>query len=120
VSLGNFSEASEKSMCPGSTEPLRNEFQVNPGCKGGRCVGLSVPIVYKSRSLYLYILITSPLLLLKFSSCVRGVLGYSLNFISKHHPKGMRAFPWFLQKDVGIEQLYIRNYTLHRTCLRMI
>jgi hypothetical protein len=41
VSLGIFSEASEKSMCPGSTQPLRNEYQDIPGGKGGRCVGLT-------------------------------------------------------------------------------
>jgi hypothetical protein len=36
-----FSDASDKSMCPGSTQPLRNEYQDIPGGKGGRCVGLT-------------------------------------------------------------------------------
>jgi hypothetical protein len=33
VSLGIFSEASDKSMCPGSNQPLRNEYQVILGVK---------------------------------------------------------------------------------------
>jgi hypothetical protein len=33
VSLGIFSEASDKSMCPGLTQPLRNEYQDIPGVK---------------------------------------------------------------------------------------
>jgi hypothetical protein len=41
VSLGIFSEASDKSMCPGSTQPLRNEYQDSPGSKGGLCLGLT-------------------------------------------------------------------------------
>jgi hypothetical protein len=39
--LGIFSETFDKSMCPGSTQPLRNEYQDIPGGKGGRCVGLT-------------------------------------------------------------------------------
>jgi hypothetical protein len=32
--------ASDNSMCPGSTQPLKNEYQDTPGSKDGRCVRL--------------------------------------------------------------------------------
>jgi hypothetical protein len=38
---GDISEAPDKSMCPGSTKHLRNEYQGISGGKGGRCVGLT-------------------------------------------------------------------------------
>ena len=41
ASLGIFSEASAKSLCQGSTQPLKNEYRVIPGGKGGRCVGVT-------------------------------------------------------------------------------
>jgi hypothetical protein len=41
VSLGIFSEASDKSMCPGVDSDSKNEYQDIPGGKGGRCVGLT-------------------------------------------------------------------------------
>jgi hypothetical protein len=41
VSLGNFSVASDNSMCPGSTQPLKNEYQDTPGGKDGRRVWLT-------------------------------------------------------------------------------
>jgi hypothetical protein len=37
-------------MCPGSTQPLRNEYQVIPGGKGGRCVGLTTLVCRLSRN----------------------------------------------------------------------
>jgi hypothetical protein len=33
--------ASDNCMCPGSTQPLKNEFQETPGGKYGRCVRLT-------------------------------------------------------------------------------
>ena len=39
VSLGIFSEASDKSMLPGVDSASKNEYQDIPGGKGGRCVG---------------------------------------------------------------------------------
>jgi len=41
-------------MCPGVDSFSKNEYQDNPGGKGGRCVGLTtyhlhVPVVKKSR-----------------------------------------------------------------------
>jgi hypothetical protein len=41
VSLGVFSVASDNSMCPGSTQPLKNEYQDTPRSKDGRCVRLT-------------------------------------------------------------------------------
>jgi hypothetical protein len=41
VSLGIFSVASVNSMCPRSTQPLKNEVQDTPGGKDGRCVRLT-------------------------------------------------------------------------------
>jgi hypothetical protein len=38
---GLFSAASDNSMCPGSTELLKNEYQDTPGGKGGPCVRLA-------------------------------------------------------------------------------
>jgi hypothetical protein len=35
---GAFSVASDSSMCPGVDSASNNEYQVNPGGKGGRCV----------------------------------------------------------------------------------
>jgi hypothetical protein len=37
---GGFSVASDSSMCPGVDSASKNEYQVNPGGKGGRCVRL--------------------------------------------------------------------------------
>jgi hypothetical protein len=37
---GFFSVASDSSMCPGVDSASKNEYQVNPGGKGGRCVRL--------------------------------------------------------------------------------
>ena len=36
-----FSVASDSSMCPGVDSASKNEYQVNPGRKGGRCVRLT-------------------------------------------------------------------------------
>jgi hypothetical protein len=36
-----FSVASDSSMCPGVDSTSKNEYQVNPGCKGSRCVRLT-------------------------------------------------------------------------------
>jgi hypothetical protein len=33
--------ASDSSMCPGVDSASKNEYQVNPGGKGGRCVKLT-------------------------------------------------------------------------------
>jgi hypothetical protein len=41
VSPGFFSEASDSSMCPGVDPASKNEYQVNPGAKDGRCVRLT-------------------------------------------------------------------------------
>jgi hypothetical protein len=41
VSLGFFPVASDSSMCPGVDSASENEYQVNPGGKGGRCVTLT-------------------------------------------------------------------------------
>jgi hypothetical protein len=41
VSLGIFSVASDNSMCPGSIQPLKNEYQDTHGGKDGRCVWLT-------------------------------------------------------------------------------
>jgi hypothetical protein len=38
---GDFSVASDNSMCPGDDSASKNEYQVNPGGKGGRCVRLT-------------------------------------------------------------------------------
>ena len=38
---GVFSVASDRSMCPGVDSASKNEYQVNPGGKGGRCVRLT-------------------------------------------------------------------------------
>jgi hypothetical protein len=38
---GFFSVASDSSMFPGVDSASKNEYQVNPGGKGGRCVGLT-------------------------------------------------------------------------------
>ena len=38
---GFFSVASDSSMCPGVDSASKNEYQVNPGRKGGRCVRLT-------------------------------------------------------------------------------
>jgi hypothetical protein len=38
---GIFSVASESSMCPGVDSASENEYQINPGGKGGRCVRLT-------------------------------------------------------------------------------
>jgi hypothetical protein len=38
---GFFSVASDSSMCPGVDSASENEYQVNPGGKGGRCVRLT-------------------------------------------------------------------------------
>jgi hypothetical protein len=38
---GVFSVASDSSMCPGVDSASENEYQVNPGGKGGRCVRLT-------------------------------------------------------------------------------
>jgi hypothetical protein len=40
LSPGFFSVASDSSMCPGVDSASKNEYQVNPGGKGGRCVRL--------------------------------------------------------------------------------
>ena len=58
VSPGIFPVASDSSMCPGVDSASKNEYQDNPGCKGGRCVRLTtyhlhVPIVKKSGGLNL-------------------------------------------------------------------
>ena len=37
-SLGNFSGASDSSMCPGVDSASKNEYQDIPGGKDGRCV----------------------------------------------------------------------------------
>ena len=55
---GDFSLASDSSMCPGVDSASKNEYQDNPGGKGGRCVRLTtyhlhVPIVKKSGGLKL-------------------------------------------------------------------
>jgi hypothetical protein len=36
-----FSVPSDSSMCPGVDLASKNEYQVNPGGKGGRCVRLT-------------------------------------------------------------------------------
>jgi hypothetical protein len=36
-----FSVASDSSMCPGVDSASKNEYQVNPGGEGGRCVRLT-------------------------------------------------------------------------------
>jgi hypothetical protein len=36
-----FPVASDSSMCPGVDSTSKNEYQVNPGGKGGRCVRLT-------------------------------------------------------------------------------
>jgi hypothetical protein len=36
-----FSVASDSSMCPGVESASENDYQVNPGGKGGRCVRLT-------------------------------------------------------------------------------
>ena len=41
VSLGIFSEASDKSMCPGVDSASKNEYQDIPGGKGGRCARMT-------------------------------------------------------------------------------
>jgi hypothetical protein len=38
---GAFSVASDSSMCPGVDSASKNEYQVNPKGKGGRCVRLT-------------------------------------------------------------------------------
>jgi hypothetical protein len=38
---GAFSVASDSSMCPGVDSASKNEYQVNPEGKGGRCVRLT-------------------------------------------------------------------------------
>jgi hypothetical protein len=38
---GVFSVASDSSICPGVDSPSKNEYQVNPGGKDGRCVRLT-------------------------------------------------------------------------------
>jgi hypothetical protein len=39
---GFFSGASDSSLCPGVESASENEYQVNPGAKGGRCVRLTI------------------------------------------------------------------------------
>jgi hypothetical protein len=39
---GVVSVASDSSMCPGDDSASKNEYQVNPGGKGGRCVRLTI------------------------------------------------------------------------------
>jgi hypothetical protein len=39
--MGIFSMESDNSMCPGSAQPLKNEYQDIPGGKDGWCVGLT-------------------------------------------------------------------------------
>ena len=41
MSMGIFSEASDKSMFPGVDSASKNEYQDIPGGKGGRCVGVT-------------------------------------------------------------------------------
>jgi hypothetical protein len=50
---GAFSVASDSSMCPGVNSGSKNEYQVNPGGKGGQCVRLTTyhPHVPMSRNL---------------------------------------------------------------------
>jgi hypothetical protein len=36
--VGVFSVASDSSICPGVESASKNEYRVNPGGKGGRCV----------------------------------------------------------------------------------
>ena len=55
---GDFSVASDSSMCPGVDSASKNEYRDTPGGKGGRCVRLTtyhfhVPIVKKSGGLNL-------------------------------------------------------------------
>jgi hypothetical protein len=38
VSLGNFSEATDGTVCPGADSASKNEYQDTPGGKDGRCV----------------------------------------------------------------------------------
>jgi hypothetical protein len=38
---GVFPVASDSSMCPGVDSASENEYQVNPGGKGGRCIRLT-------------------------------------------------------------------------------
>ena len=51
--LGFFSEASDKSMCPGVDSASKNEYQDIPGGKGGLSYHLHMPSVKKSGSLNL-------------------------------------------------------------------
>ena len=58
MSPGIFPVASDSSMCPGVDAASKNEYQDNPGGKGGRCLRpttyhLHVPIVKKSGDLNL-------------------------------------------------------------------
>jgi hypothetical protein len=58
VSPGIFPVASDSSMSPGVDSASKNEYQDNPGGKGGQCVRLTtyhlhVPIIKKSGSLNL-------------------------------------------------------------------
>jgi hypothetical protein len=48
---GVFSVASDSPMCPGVDSASENEYQVNPGGKGGRCVRLTTLHVPMSRNL---------------------------------------------------------------------
>jgi hypothetical protein len=55
---GFFSVASDSSMCPGVDSASKNDYQVNPGGKSGRCVRLTtyhlhVPMSRKSGGLNL-------------------------------------------------------------------
>ena len=55
---GDFSVASDSSMCPGAYSASKNEYRNTPGGKGGRCIRLTtyhlhVPIVKKSGGLNL-------------------------------------------------------------------
>jgi hypothetical protein len=43
---GVFSVASDSSTCPGVDSASKNEYQVNPGGKGGRCVRLTTYHLY--------------------------------------------------------------------------
>jgi hypothetical protein len=56
VSLGIFSMAPDKSMCPESTHPLKNEYKDTPGGKDGRCIRLTtyylqVPLLWNLEAL---------------------------------------------------------------------
>jgi hypothetical protein len=131
VSFGNFSVASNNSMCPGWTQPLTNECQEAPGGKDGRCVRLTtyhlqVPI---SRNLEA---LTSP----EPSGPHRPVMGMlcrllcriNLFFVSKNlqnfstwivyfknsHIYRKVNFATHVCRFVGI---YIGNAALLKTCL---